>query len=397
SDLAALTVSFGARQVPFDVKLAHERDGRMCHIDYTPSIDGFRAYPDDLPPSELYINVDSLALVARRATTFGDALDISAQIVEGLERPLSIVLSMEREIPLRWYTWGTEALYGNRAHMVSWRPGTLNLQNPWTQDFMKGGVADRTSRILVPRKLFEGREEDGAAFAPLLDGFREDEGFTRSHLSWEGGDLQFVRDPRDRRRLVLVHGQAARGYWGDALTDDEYGYVLRREFGADASIDVGGISPHTDYFVAFVPGARIALVAEPVTDRMPVARAAYDLLAAHFGKGLPPKVAALGRALGDARPLSSRRSQMRGLIAAARAEAKGGWPTAGNPGLYSRVQAYVSAQCPTDPSACFSGEGLEALIENDPVLLRDWLAESRRTRSDETYTRRLVDLIESQT
>src|SRR5690606_3380495 len=34
--------------------------------------------------------------------------------------------------------------------------------------------------------------------------------------------------------------------------------------------------------------------------------------------------------------------------------------------------------------------------ENDPVLLRDWLTESRRARSAEAYTRRLVDLIESQ-
>lgn len=396
-DMTTLTLSFGARQTPFDATLVHERDGQLCHIDYTPSLAGFRAHPDDLPATELYINVDSLALVARRATKFGDALDISAQIVQDLDRPLSVVLSMEREIPMRWYAWGTEALYGNRAHMISWRSGGApNLQNPWTQDFMKSGVAQRTAHILVPRKLFEGREEDGAAFAPLLEGFRADEGFARSHLSWEGGDLQFVRDPRDRRRLVLVHGQSARAYWGDALTDEEYGYVLRREFGADASIDVGGIAPHTDYFVSFIPEARIALVSEPVTDSLPIARAAVGLLSAHFGRAIPPTVAALARALDDDRPLSSRRSELRGLIAAARAEAEGGWPTAGDPGLYGRVHAYVTERCPTDPSTCFSGEGLEALIENDPVLLRDWLAESRRTRSDGVFTTRLVDLVESQ-
>src|SRR5690606_11495556 len=124
--------------------------------------------------------------------------------------------------------------------------------------------------------------------------------------------------------------------------DDEYGYVLRREFGADASIDIGGIVPHTDYFVTFVPEAGIALVSEPVTDRLPIARAAHGLLAAHFGRAVPPTVAALGRALEDDRPPSSRRSELRGLIAAARAEAHGGWPTAGDPGLYGRVLGYVT-------------------------------------------------------
>jgi hypothetical protein len=389
--------TFEARRTPFDPALASRRGRGVCHIDYTPTIAGFRAHPDDLPARDLFINVDSLALVARRTTAFGDALDISARIVEELERPVSIVLSMERRLSTQWYTLGAAQQYGNRTALVTWRTGsTPNLLNPWTQDFLKSGVALRRTQVLVPRNLFEGRADDGALFAPFLDSFQRDDGFVRSRLSWEGGDIQFVRHPRDRSKLVLVHGQSAKQYWGQALTDAEYAWVLRREFGADLSIDVSGIVPHVDYFVAFVPADGIVLVSEPVTGNRELAIAASRLLAGHFGDAVPSSVRDLARALDDTGPLDAQRRTISRLVDAARREAEGGWPTAVVADLYERVQAYVDNHCRHDPAACFNDAGVDRLLQDDPELFRDWITESRRTRSDELFTRRLLDIVESQ-
>lgn len=392
-----LRLAFEAAHRPFDPSLVKRRDRGVCHIDYTPTLAGFRAHADDLPARELYINVDSLALVARRTTAFGDALDISARIVEELERPVSIVLSMERRLSTQWYTLGAAQQYGNRTALVTWRTGsTPNLLNPWTQDFLKSGVAGRRTQVLVPRNLFEGRASDGALFAPFLDSFQRDDGFVRSRLSWEGGDLQFVRHPRDPRKLVLVHGQSAKHYWGEALTDEEFAWVLRREFGADLSIDVSGIVPHVDYFVAFLPADGIALVSEPVTGHGEIALAAARLLAGHFGAAVPATVRDLVITLEDGAPLDGRRRQVTRMVEAARREAEAGWPAAVVAELYERVQAHVDNHCRTDAAACFDDTGVDRLLQDDPELFRDWITESRRTRSDELFTRRLLDIVESQ-
>lgn len=392
-----LRQAFEAAHRPFDPTLVVQRARGMCHIDYTPTIAGFRAHPDDLPARELFINVDSLALVARRTAAFGDALDISARIVEELERPVSIVLSMERRLSPQWYTLGAAQQYGNRTALVTWRTGsTPNLLNPWTQDFLKSGVVGRRTQVLVPRNLFEGRASDGELFAPFLDSFQRDDGFVRSRLSWEGGDLQFVRHPRDPRTLVLVHGQSARHYWGEALTDEEFAWVLRREFGADLSVDVSGIVPHVDYFVAFLPADGIALVSAPVTGDGEIARAAARLLAGHFGTTVPATVRNLLTTLEGDTPIEKQRRQVTRLVEAARRESEEGWPVAGSAALYERVQAYVDNHCRTDAAACFDDAGVDRLLQDDPELFRDWITESRRTRSDELFTRRLLDIVESQ-
>lgn len=396
-DAVQLRRVFEARRTPFDAALVTRRNRGVCHIDYTPTIAGFRAHPDDLPARDLFINVDSLALVARRTTAFGDALDISARIVEELERPVSIVLSMERRLSTQWYTLGAAQQYGNRTALVTWRTGsTPNLLNPWTQDFLKSGVALRRTQVLVPRNLFEGRASDGAVFAPFLDSFQRDDGFVRSQLSWEGGDIQFVRHPRDPSKLVLVHGQSAKHYWGQALTDAEYAWVLRREFGADLSIDVSGIVPHVDYFVAFVPADGIVLVSDPVTGDRDLAVAAARLLAGHFGEAIPATVRDLVSALEGTGPLDAQRRTILRLVEATRREAESGWPTAVVAELYERVQAYVDNHCRHDAAACFNDTGVDRMLQDDPELFRDWITESRRTRSDELFTKRLVDIVESQ-
>ena len=73
---------------------------------------------------------------------------------------------------------------------------------------------------------------------------------------------------------MLVYRDAARGYGGEHLDDDEYEYVLKREFGADSAIDLSEIVPHVDYFVSFLPAARTALVAQPLIGSREVAHAA---------------------------------------------------------------------------------------------------------------------------
>lgn len=392
-----LRLGFVQRGAPFDAALVHERDDRSCHIDYEPSVPGYRADPDDLRVSELFINVDSLALVAQRREVFGDTLDISARIVAELPRDVPIVLSTERSLARHWYGSGAAYRYGDRASTVSWRTTRANtLVNPWTQDFLKSGTTRTRRTILVPRNLYEGRAADGAAFAPLLDSLNGDPRFVRSKLSWEGGDLQFVRHPRHPNQVILFFGQSARAYWGQDLTPEEYAYVLQREFGADLSIEVSGITPHVDFFVSFLPADGIALVSEPVIGNGALALSAVELLLEHFTQDVPRSVQALADELARPEALTDRRRQVRRLLTTVKKEADAGWPGAGVVDLYNRMQTYVHQHCPLDAAACLSDVGVDTMLHRDPDLLRDWLAESRRTRSDELFITRLLDIIESQ-
>jgi hypothetical protein len=392
-----LRLGFEQRGAPFDAALVHERDDRSCHIDYEPSVPGYRADPDDLRVSELFINVDSLALVAQRREVFGDSLDISARIVADMPRDVPIVLSTERDLARHWFGSGAVYRYEDRASLVSWRTTQTNtLVNPWTQDFLKSGMTGTRRTILVPRNLYEGRAADGAAFAPFLDSLDGDPRFARSKLSWEGGDLQFVRHPRQSSQVILLFGQSARAYWGQDLTPEEYVYVLQREFGADLSIEVSGITPHVDFFVSFLPAEGIALVSEPVTGNRALALAAVDLLREHFTQDTPQSIDALADELARPDALPDRRRQVRRLLATVRKEAEAGWPGAGVVDLYNRMQTYVHQHCPLDAAACLSDAGIDTMLQRDPDLLRDWLAESRRTRSDALFITRLLDIIESQ-
>lgn len=396
-DLAQLTRSFEERQAPLEPHLVRRRHGRLCHIDYTPSVPGFRADADDQPISELYINVDTLHLLSRRTEQFGDTLDISKAILANLPRPLPITMTAERSIARRWYTEAAEFHYGAAARQISWRPAKIPVQaNPWTQDFLKSGRGpDGERRILVTRHLYEGRQEDGDIYDPMLSALDEPQ-FARSNLSWEGGDLQFIRNPRHPERLILVYGDSVRTYWAENLESDEYGYVLRREFGADEVLDLTEIVPHVDYFAAFLMSARTVLISQPVTGRQDMARAAATALVERFGGKPPARLAAVAALLDDPAAFSDRKGELQAALARAKAEAREGWPMRFDRDLNERMTRHVAETCPMAPQACFSDGAILQLLADDPDLLQRWATAALRMRSEEMMDLRLLSVIESQ-
>ena len=214
---------------------------------------------------------------------------------------------------------------------------------PWRRpDVLVGpGLAESRERpaagptILVPRRIFEGKPENGFAFAPMLDRFASREGVARSRLSGEGGDLQFARDPRDPSRLVLFYGSFAKPYWAETLSSGEFEYVLCVEFGADRAVDLGGVAPHVDYFVSLLPRAGMALVGVPVSGDLAVARAALDALLARIAGPKPEVLVELRDQLSSPSPDLDRARQ--GL---SRAPSR----TGGSSG--------ASPSTPRSPSAC---------------------------------------------
>ena len=277
---------FQERGAPFDPGLVHSR-GRKCHIDFVPTVPGFRADPEDRPIQELFVNVAGLSFLARRAEVLGDSLDVSKALVERLPQGVRITLGTQQQLAARWFEEAIAFHYGDRRGQISWRKNRVASQyTPWVQDYLKSGRAGSVQRILVTRHLFEGRREEATHFRPMLDALQEGR-FARSKLSWEGGDLLFVNHPRNPDRLVLFFGDSAKAYWGKSLNREEYAYVLRREFGADLSVDLSGLVPHIDYFVAFLPADRIAVVAQPMAGSRELAEAAAGALEERFA-GEPP-------------------------------------------------------------------------------------------------------------
>jgi len=393
---AELRSHFLAEGKPFDPDLVRSRGGRRCHVDYSPTLPGFRADPEDAPVRELFMNVDGLALLSGREEVFGDVLDISRQILAGLPRPVHLTLGTGRDLAGYRYEEALAFQYGDRAALVDWRRTRVPaLSNPWTQDFLKSGKAGGEERILVTRQLFEGHVDNATAFAPMLDALSEDR-FVRSKLSWEGGDLQFVRHPENPELLVMLFGDSARAYWGEDLDPDEYAYVLRREFGADLSVDLGGLVPHVDYFVAFLPADRIALVSQPVSGRRDLAEAAAAAIEARFRDGAPASLCALREALADDDALRGGRKRVESLLKRARREAQEGWPRDQEPGLGERLAPYLARLCPQSPADCFRDEAVESFLDSDPALLRDWVQAALRDRTDAALDLRLLSVVESQ-
>ena len=73
-------------------------------------------------------------------------------------------------------------------------------------------------RSSSPAGSSKGSRRPARRSRPSWPASRRQDGVVRSRLSWEGGDLQFTRDPRDPRRLVLFYGSFAKPYWAETLT-----------------------------------------------------------------------------------------------------------------------------------------------------------------------------------
>jgi hypothetical protein len=213
----------------------------------------------------------------------------------------------------------------------------------------------------------------------------------RSKLSWEGGDLQFTRDPRDPQKLVLYYGRFVKPYWGESLTQEEFEYVLTLEFGADRAVDLGDLAPHVDYFVSFLPRARTALVSVPRSGDLDLARAAVERLLAQFSGCEPRVLLDLREALSSPHPAPT---EIARLVQRAR-QGQEGWSFDVDDALLDRTRELVARVCP-EREDCFGPEDQVRLAEADPALFEEWIHAVQHARDEQSVVTAHLDLLESQ-
>jgi hypothetical protein len=394
-DRRQLEEFFVARHLKFEARLVHRRQRfGFCHIHYEPTLPGFRAAPEAGRVSRLFGDVDPMSFVARRKP-IGDSLDIIKAVLSRMTRPVPVTLSLREEFEAQYWKEATSFHFPFTRHTITIQASAATVAHPWAQDYIKAGSCNGELRILLPRLLYEGRTATGAASRPFLDGFRTGT-FVRSKLSWEGGDLQFVVDPKNPSIHILFYGAMARHYWGRSLSPGEYEYVLRTEFGAARAIDLSQFGPHVDFLVAFLPTERKALFALPVRGDFGVASAAAAELLRLYGERAPRELQQLAeyfhRNPDDPnwdmdRPLRLIGKLQRELPAI---------PAARDTNLQSALAAYVDRHCPADIAACSSVAGRKTMIRAAPDLLRRALDAAADYEFEATMTPRLLGLIQSQ-
>ncbi|MGH9324320.1 MAG: agmatine deiminase family protein, partial [Vicinamibacteria bacterium] len=310
-----------------------------------------------------------------------------------IPRRLGISLGVVKAYDEELFRRASDFHFPDTIHDVAFRNGETDLVSPWVQDYLKSGTAGRDRRILVTRLLYEGSAENGVLFRPLLDSLRE-ERFVRSKLSWEGGDLQFVRHPRDPEKTVLFYGNAGKNYWARLLTAEEYRYVLKLEFGAEEAVRLSDLAPHVDYFISFIPNENIALVSEAERGNIALALGALRALRERFGDAAPPSLGELERLL--SLPESEIRKNV-GAVKRALQQAKNAeWPDQMDPALGARIQRYVEQHCPRVQANCMSLVGRRKMLAEDPELFRDWTTAGWAAKSQNVFVPYSLALVESQ-
>jgi hypothetical protein len=395
AEIPALESFFAARDVPFVARLVKKQGRQSCHVFYEPTTAGFRVTPENFAVKELFFDVETLSFLALRSERFGDALDITKTILEKASRPLDVTIGVALTQDHELYSRALAFHFPKSRHRIRLRNYAVESSNPWVQDYLKAGHAGGKERILVTRRLFEGRATDGDLFRPMLDQLNE-ERFVRSKLSWEGGDLQFVADPGDPARTILFYGDSARGYWGDSLSGAEYEYVLRLEFGADDAVDLTKLAPHVDYFVAFLARENIALVSQPVTENYDVIRSALDILIKHYDSAVPAELTALSSLFSDRqRAFVDELGAVRKLVDRAKKNSPD-WPKIEDGPLAYELGEYVTSNCSEAPDECLIGSSLGRLLHTNLPLARRWFSEALRSRTHDQLVPRLLSVIESQ-
>jgi hypothetical protein len=380
---------FRGEGLPFRPGLV--RDGpEPCHVLYRPTVPGFRASPDDELVREIRYDADALLFLATWRVNRGEAVGAMTEVLRRIERPLDVEVVLQPVHGDAAYEEAAARAFGDTPHRVRLTERGVDRNFWWVQDYLKAGTADGGPTILVPHRLFEGRPENATAFDPLLERFTEDDGVVRSKLSWEGGDLQFTRDPRDPERLVLYHGTFVKPYWGESLTDEEFAYVLCLEFGADQAVNLGGLAPHVDYVVAFLPRARTALVSVPRSGDLDLARAVVESLLESLGDD-PRVLISLRDRLASPRPDPA---EIARLVDQARQE-EGAWGFAMDEGLVAQTKELVSRVCPARED-CFTPEDQVRLSEADPALFEEWIHSVQQARDEPAIIAAHLDLLESQ-
>jgi hypothetical protein len=381
---------FSRDGLPFRRDLIRTTGERRCHVLYRPTVPGFRASPDDDPVREILFDSDPLLFLATGPNR-GQPVGAMREVLGRIRRPLDVGILIHRAHEASVYAKAVERGYGATPHRVRLIERGVERSFWWVQDDLKSGTSPRGETILIPHRVFEGHPENGEAFEPLLDALSREDRVVRSRLSWEGGDLQLTRDPRDPARLLLYYGEFVKPYWGESLTPAEFAYVLSLEFGADRAVDLGGLAPHVDYVVCFLARANTALVSVPRSGDLAVARAAVEALVARLSSPEPAVLAELRRSLS---PPDPDRRRAAGLVEQARRE-QGGWGLAIDPGLAARMKPLVASACPGEVD-CFSPAGRLRLVEKDPALFGEWLHAVQLARDAQAIIAAHLDLVQSQ-
>ena len=390
---AALSFYFRQESLVFDTRLVRRHGIEACHIVYRPTLPGFRALPDSAPLRGLLFDIEPLSLLSQRRTQHGDSLDIAKTILPRLPNEIEVTLGVAENPQPEMLREALDFHFHSRPTVIPLREARQSTGNAWAQDYMKSGEVHGRPYRLLTRLTFEGRSENGARYKPTLDALRDKE-TVRSKLSWEGGDLQFHADPRDPSRTILIFGDAAKRYWGDALSTDEYAYVLKQEFGADEALDFSGIVPHVDYLLSVLPEDGIVLVAEPMHGNAAIAHVAAEYLLETFGPHpaiaeLEASLCATETALGAGLP------RVKSALERAKARRRE-WTPSMNGEIYSRLAKHQSEHCPENPEDCFRGKNLEKLLSENMQLLRAWVNSAMQLRSAEFMPTAMLSVIESQ-
>jgi hypothetical protein len=362
-----------------------------CHVFYRPTVPGFRASPDDDPLREILFDADALLYLATARVNRGESLGAMTDVLRRIPRPLEVGVLFHRVHAEAAYERATTRAFGDTPHRVRLLDRGVERSFWWVQDYVKAGTSGQGETILVPHRLFEGRPENADVYDPLLERLSKDDRVARSKLSWEGGDLQFTRDPHDPGKLVLYYGSFVTPYWGESLSPEEFEYVLTLEFGADRAVDLGGLAPHVDYLVSFLPGARTALVSVPRSGDLDLARAVVENLLARLAGGEPQALLDLREVLSSPEPAPAGIGR---LVQLAR-QRQGGWSFAVDDGLFERTQDLVARVCP-DREDCFGAEDQVRLAEADPGLFEEWIHAVQHARDEQAIVTAHLDLLESQ-
>ena len=359
---------FAARGLPFETALVRDRNGLACHVFYEPTLPGFRASRDNETPEGLYSSISPYSFLANSEIP-GDSFEIVKEILSRLSRPLNIRLTVSGGFSQSLWEPAAARHFGGLPHRFTFFESVDSVAHPWAQDHLKAGYANGLPRVLIPRRLYEEGADGGDMTESLLKSL-EAQGFVRSQLSWDGGDLQFVADPRAPSRTILVEGGASR-YWGRELNSAEYGYVLRQEFGADECLDLGNAGTPADDLVAFLPDDNSVLVSKIVRGDTDVARAAaFQLLETFSASSPPPAIRRLASLLAEwEQDLRESSTLLSEAIDAAQRAIEAAAPE-DDPELDTLLEAYVASHCPGNPASCFDQAREGEILETDPELLR---------------------------
>jgi hypothetical protein len=386
---------FAGHDVPFDSELVRSRGGLTCHVFYEPTVKGFRASRDNEPAEGLYLSIGPYSFLANSEIP-GDSLEIVKEILSRLSRPLDVRLTVSGGFSRSLWESAAVRHFGGLPHRFTFFQSVDSVSHPWAQDHIKAGHVNGMPRGLIPRRLYESAEADGEVTESLLKSL-EAQGFVRSKLSWEGGALQFVADPREPSKTILVAGGNSR-YWGGELNPAEYGYVLRQEFGADEFLDLGAAAPPAEYLVSFLPQDNSVLVSEMVRGKTDVARAAAFQLLETFSASSPPAVIRrLASILAEwERDLREGSPQLSETIAAAERALEVNAPE-DDPELDTLLEAYVAQHCPGSPATCFDQAGEGEVLQTDPELMRRSSSHIAVTLLRSRLRSMLLGIIEQQT